>query len=226
MNDIHPGAESNSLFARAYRVFAYGGLMTVFAAQLHGFRYDPAAPASNYGFNIALYAIYMAMHLLMTRSWYKRAIWGNPAGTPAERRVYITVAIVGWLAVLALHRPVPGSYVWFPEGWTMLAAAFDFAALIGFLWCLLLFFQGATREGLDGLVGVPGSIARYSHGPETPLFVEGPYSEVRHPMYRAAMLAGVCSLVLHPHAGQLLWTALVGTTFIAFIPVEEAQLLA
>lgn len=216
----------DTLVARAYRVFAYFGLMTVFASQLHGFRYDDGAPASNYLLNIALYAVYMSVHLLMTRSWFKRAVWGNPAGTPAERRVYITIAVLGWLAVLALHRPVPGPTVWFPRDWKLVSAAVDFAALVGFLWCLLLFFQGATREGLDGLVGVPGALQRYSHGPETPLFVEGPYAKVRHPMYRAAILAGSCSLLMHPHAGQLLWIALLGGTFLAFIPVEEAQLLA
>jgi protein-S-isoprenylcysteine O-methyltransferase Ste14 len=67
---------------------------------------------------------------------------------------------------------------------------------------------------------------RYSHGGETPLLTDGPYAEVRHPMYRAAVLLGISALVMHPNLGQLFWTALVGGTLIAFIPVEEAQLRA
>jgi protein-S-isoprenylcysteine O-methyltransferase Ste14 len=94
------------------------------------------------------------------------------------------------------------------------------------LWSVLLFFEGASRESLDGLLGVPGSGMKYSHGGETPLFTDGPYAQVRHPMYRAALLAGTCALVVHPHAGQVLWTAMIGLTFIGFIPVEEAQLRA
>jgi protein-S-isoprenylcysteine O-methyltransferase Ste14 len=101
-----------------------------------------------------------------------------------------------------------------------------FAGYVGFLWSLLLFFEGATRASLDGLIGVPGTEMQYSHGLETPLYTEGPYAEVRHPMYRAIMLMGICALIVHPNSAQLLWTAMVGLTFLAFIPIEEAQLLA
>lgn len=208
-----------SWFARGYRVFAYAGLMSVFAGMLLGFRHDPAAAAVNYLFDVALYVLFVVPHLLLTRSWIKRALWGDPAGSLAERQFYISLAILSWVAVLALARPLPGPSLALP--W--------FVTLVGYvaaLWSLLLFFQGATREGLDGLVGVPGSLARYSHGPQTPLFTEGPYAEVRHPMYRAAILAGLSTMVIHPNAAQLLWCAMIGATFILFIPVEEAQLLA
>jgi protein-S-isoprenylcysteine O-methyltransferase Ste14 len=210
---------NESWFAWGYRIFAYFGLMSVFAALLQGFRYDPTASPLNYLIDIAFYAAFMAPHLIMTRSWLKQILWGDPAGSLGERRVYITVAVVMWLAVLMLQRPLPGPHLELPR-------AVNLAGYIAALWCLLLFFQGATREGLDGLLGVPGSLARYSHGPETPLFVEGPYAQVRHPMYRAAILMGLSTLAIHPNVAQVLWCAMIGATFIMFIPIEEAQLLA
>jgi protein-S-isoprenylcysteine O-methyltransferase Ste14 len=45
-------------------------------------------------------------------------------------------------------------------------------------------------------------------------------------MYRGVLLAGMGALLLHPNTGQLLWTLLLGSTFIAFIPIEEAQMIA
>lgn len=45
-------------------------------------------------------------------------------------------------------------------------------------------------------------------------------------MYRAALVGGLCSLLIHPHAAQAFWVVLVGFTFVAFIPIEERQLIA
>ena len=78
----------------------------------------------------------------------------------------------------------------------------------------------------DGMRAVPGAGMVYSHGTETPLMTEGPYARVRHPMYRAAIMGCVASLLIHPHLGQLLWASMIGLTFVAFIPVEERQLRA
>lgn len=113
----------------------------------------------------------------MSRSWFKQALWGNSAGTPAERRVYITVTIVLWLAVLVLHEPVPG-LAFDPAGWIR------FSGGVLFLWAFFSFFEGVTMDVVDGLLGVPGSVGAYSHGPETTLFTEGAYARVRHPQYR------------------------------------------
>jgi protein-S-isoprenylcysteine O-methyltransferase Ste14 len=210
---------AGGLFTTGYRWVAYFGLMTIFASLIWGFRHQADAPWHNYLFNGALYAAFIAPHLAMTRSVWKQKVWGNPRGSPRERQFYILVTIVTWLAVLALHWPVPGVALALPT-WLR------FGGLVGALWSLLLFFQGATSESLDGLVGVPGNQLRYSHDEVTPLFTDGPYAEVRHPMYRGAILLGICALVMHPNLGQLFWTGLVGGTLIAFIPVEEAQLRA
>jgi protein-S-isoprenylcysteine O-methyltransferase Ste14 len=211
-------AEENPTFKTAYRIFAYFGLFSIFASLLYGFHYDDAAPAASFGYNMVLYGVFIAPHLIMTRSWFKQTLWGNPAGSPVERRVYITVTIVLWLAVIVLHEPVPG-LGFDPLPWMR------FVGYVFFLWAFFMFFQGATTEMIDGLLGVPGSVSAYSHGPETPLFTEGGYASVRHPQYRAFVSGAAASLLIHPNMGQLFWALLLSATFVAFIPVEEAQLL-
>jgi protein-S-isoprenylcysteine O-methyltransferase Ste14 len=210
---------ANSGYRLLYKTFAYFGLFSIFGSLLYGFRFSPDASASGYWFNIGLYVAFIAPHLIMTRSWFKRAVWGSSYSTPHERRFYIAVTVVTWLAVYWLHQPVPGPVL-------VLPGAVRFAGMVGFIICVLMFFQGISFDAIDGMLGVPGSVSAYSHGAETPLFTEGPYAGVRHPMYRAAILAGVCGLFLHPHVGQLFWTLLIGATFVAFIPVEEAQMIA
>jgi protein-S-isoprenylcysteine O-methyltransferase Ste14 len=66
----------------------------------------------------------------------------------------------------------------------------------------------------------------YSHGAETKLLTEGRYAKVRHPMYQAVIQAGLCSLIIHANLAQLFWVLMIGATFVAFIPIEEARLLA
>jgi protein-S-isoprenylcysteine O-methyltransferase Ste14 len=208
----------STLYRLLYKVFAYFGLFSMFGSLLYGFRYSAEASVGNYGFNLGLYAAFIVPHLIMTRSWFKRAVWGHSHSMPRERRFYIAVTVLTWLALFWLHKPLPGPALAFPE-------AVYFAGLVGFIICVLMFFQGISFAAIDGLLGIPGSVSAYSHGAETPLFTDGPYAQVRHPMYRAAILAGVCGLFLHPHMGQLLWTLLIGLTFVFFIPVEEAQMI-
>lgn len=202
----------------AYRVFAHFGLFSIFGALLYGFSYDDAAPAGNFGYNLLLYAVFIAPHLVMTRALFKQALWGDPAGSPSERRVYITTTVILWLAVVTLHEPVPG-LAFEPPHWMR------FAGCVFFLWAFFMFFQGATTDMIDGLLGVSGSAGAYSHGPETSLFTDGGYAQVRHPQYRAFIAGAAASLLIHPHMGQLFWAILLAATFVAFIPVEEAQLI-
>lgn len=212
------GVGQEPLVNIAYRVFAYFGLFSIFGSLLYGFRHDEAAMTANLGYNLVLYGIFVIPHLVMTRSWFKRALWGNPAGTPSERRVYIAVTVILWLVVLIWHRPTPG-VAFDPPEWMR------FAGIVFFLFAALMFFQGITFEMIDGLLGMPGSVTAYSHGPETPLFTEGAYARVRHPQYRAFILASAASLFIHPNMGQLFWAIILAGTFVAFIPVEEAQLI-
>ena len=206
------------MFARAYRVFGYFGLFSIFGVMIYGFRHDPAAPWSDLAFDVGIYGMWALIHLLMTRDWFKRPVYGSRKGSLFERQVYISVTVVTWLTVLWFHAPVPGSDLALP-------GPIRFAAAVAFLLFMFSFFEGSTFAVLDGLIGAPGSQWTHSHGAETPLLTEGQYAQVRHPMYRAALGAGLCSLVIHPNLGQLLWVMMIGTTFIAFIPIEEQQLI-
>jgi len=212
-----PGAGA-AVYKAAYRALAHFGLFTLAGSVLWGFRFGAEAPAANYGFNILLYGLFVVPHLVLTRSWFKQKVWGHPAGHPRERRFYISLTVVTWLAVVILHRPMPGiGFV--PPTWLV------FVGIVLFLAFFRMFFDGVATPMIDGLLGVPGSGTAFSHGPETPLFTEGAYASVRHPMYRAFLLTGLASLLIHPNTSQLLFVGMIGATFIAFIPVEEAQMI-
>jgi protein-S-isoprenylcysteine O-methyltransferase Ste14 len=183
-----------------------------------GWKHDAAAPIENYWFNIGIYAAFIAVHIIMTMPSFKKAVYGPRAGTPVERQIYMVVSIVTWLAVFWFHRAVPGFEYASP----------DWLAFIGTCAVLLTvfgFFEFADFEKLDALVGMPGSAVSHTAGDETPLFTEGTYEKIRHPMYRAGLLMGLVSLMIHPHAGQLLFAVMVAASFILPIPFEESQLL-
>ena len=204
----------------AYRIFAYLGLASIFGSLLLGFQRAADAPWWHYAANAGLYACFFAPHHVMTRGWYKKALFGSPAGSARERQIYITVSVVTWWIVLLLQFPLPGFfYVEMPYWGHLLGASV-------FVLSLMLFFQGITFPMIDGLLGVPGSAMGFAHGAEVPLFTEGPYAQVRHPMYRGALLAGLASIVVYPGLAQIFWALLIGGAFVAFIPVEEQQMLA
>jgi len=192
--------------------------MALSASFIRGFRYAADAPLSNYAFNILLYAGFVAVHIVMTMPAFKRAIYGNPAGTPAERRIYVSTSVTTWVLVYWLHQPVPG-FGYHSPAWLA------YVGLCAMLLAIIAFFEFATFEGLASLLGMPGSELSHSVGSETPLMTDGPYAQVRHPMYRAAFYLAFCSLIVHPHAGQLLFALMVTASFVGFIPFEEHQLL-
>jgi protein-S-isoprenylcysteine O-methyltransferase Ste14 len=206
------------MFKPVYWLFAFLGLMSVWAAFIMGFRYDAAAPAMNLVLNLLIYAAFIAVHIALTIPRVKQAVYGPLAGTPFERRIYITIAVVSWVLVYSVHWPTGGLGGVAPP-WLY------FLGLCAFLLSVAGFFEFATFEGLGQLVGMPGAELSHSVGAETPLMTEGPYARVRHPMYRAAFFASACSLVMYPNAGQLLWAAMIAVSFLAFIPFEERQLL-
>jgi protein-S-isoprenylcysteine O-methyltransferase Ste14 len=201
-----------------YAAFAYVGLLSVPATFIAGWRHDPMAPASNLGFNLLLFVLFIAVHFVMTLPAFKRAVYGSAEGSGTERRVYISVSILTWVGMYLVHRPVAGPALEAP-GWL------QFVGLCCVLLGVVAFFEFATLDGLGSLLGVSDDGISHSAGAETPLMTEGPYASVRHPMYRAATLYMVASLLIHPHSGQLLFALLGAAGFLAFIPVEERQLI-
>ena len=205
--------------AKAYRVFGYVGLFSIFGAVLFGFRHDAGAPWRNLLFAAVLYGAWAAVHLAMTSDRFKRTVYGNRTGTPIERQVYVVITIATWLAVLWYHPPLPGPAIDVP-------GPLRFAATVGFLMAVFAFFEGLTFAAIDGLIAAPGTEMAYSHGAETKLLTAGRYAKVRHPMYQAVIQAGLCSVIIHANLAQLYWVLMIGATFIAFVPIEEARLLA
>lgn len=199
-----------------YRLFGYFGIASIFGSMLFGFRYEEEAATANVLWVIGAYLLWAALHLAMTRSWFKRAAYGSESSL-FGRRVYIVVSVGTWLALIWWHPPVPGPSAHLSE-------MLRFAGCVGFVLSVLAFFEGTTFAMLDGLLAVPGAAMTHTHGAETPLLTEGQYARVRHPMYRAAVLAALCSLLLHPNAAQVLWCTMIGATFAGFIPIEERQL--
>jgi len=206
------------MFTGAYWLFSYLGLMVVTASFIMGFRYAPEAPIGNLWFNIVLYLAFALVHIVMTMPAAKRIIFGNPAGTPIERRVYITTTVVTWVGLYWLHRPI-GGFGYESPAWL------QYFGLCALLLSQVSFYEFATFETLSSLVGMPGAPLAYSVGSETPLMTTGGYSQVRHPMYRAAFFTCFASLLIYPNASQLLFACLVTGSFFAFIPFEEHQLL-
>jgi protein-S-isoprenylcysteine O-methyltransferase Ste14 len=211
-------AGASVMFKYAYWAFAHLGLMTFSASFLMGFRYAPDAPRSNLWWNIALYSVFITIHIVMTMPAFKEAVYGNPAGSPGERRIYITVTVISWLIVFGLHLPIAGFALSTPAWLQYLGYCALLLAFFGF-------FEFVNFEVLASMLGVPGAPLAYSTGSETPLLTTGPYAQVRHPMYRAAFFIAFSSLLIHPHAGQLLFACLISASFIGFIPFEERQLL-
>ena len=96
------------MFKRLYWLFAHLGVMTLSATFIMGFRHAPEAPLQNMVFNVLLYLAFILIHIVMTMPAFKRALFGRPEGTPFERRIYVTISVVTWVAVYWLHKPIGG----------------------------------------------------------------------------------------------------------------------
>jgi len=204
--------------AKLYTFITFVGLMAVPAAFLMGWRYDPAAPAMNYLFNLIAFLIFMAIHIIMLLPGFKKLVYGTPYSTSVERRVYVMISIITWILLFAIHKPVPGPAL--PAiAWVQFLGIC--LVLLGFL----MFFEGVTFEFLHAFMGTPGIDLSHTAEAVTPLMTEGSYASVRHPMYRGALTYTFASLLIHPHAGQLLFAVLVALGFILFIPFEEKALI-
>src|SRR5262245_10133379 len=104
------------MFKTAYWLFSYLGMMIIWAGFVLGFRYEPGAPARNVAFNILLYGTFIAIHIAMTMPAVKHVFFRQRSGTPFERRIYIIVTVVTWLAVYWLHKPT-GGFGWIAPTW-------------------------------------------------------------------------------------------------------------
>ena len=206
------------MFKRFYWFFSYLGVMTFSAAFVMGFQHEADAPAGNLLADLLMYGVFIAVHIVMTTPAFKRAVFGRPAGTPSERRIFVAVSVLTWVGLYGLHLPIGGFGFSSPD-WLR------FVGLCAVLLSVVAFFEFATFESLGSLLGMPGSELSHSVGSETPIMREGPYASVRHPMYRAATFIALSSLLIHPNAAQALFAVLTTASFLGFIPFEERQLI-
>jgi protein-S-isoprenylcysteine O-methyltransferase Ste14 len=204
--------------ARIYSFLALLGVMAVPASFIMGFRHAPDAPAINYLWNVLLLVGFVAVHVVMLLPGFKKAVYGQPQSSSVERRVYVAVSIVTWLLLYAFHEPVPGPAM-------QSATWVQFVGICGVFLGFLMFFEGATFDFLRAFLGAPGTVLSHSSDATTPLMTEGSYASVRHPMYRGALTYAFASLLIHPHAGQLLFAVGVSLSFILFVPFEERALV-
>ncbi len=203
---------------RIYWFIACTGVMTVSASFIVGFRYEQNAPYINYLINTVLFLLFIAIHMLMTLPSFKRLVYGTAAGSPFERRIYITVSIITWVAVYFLHKPMPG-FAYVSPVWV------QFLGTCFLLLCVFAFFEYTNFEMINGFIGMPGTELSHATDKIAPLMKEGSYAMVRHPMYRAMTLLTFSSLLIHPNAAQLFFAIIVSFSFIVFIPFEEKMLL-
>lgn len=204
--------------AQIYAFLAILGVMAIPASFILGFRFAEDAAAINYLWNVLLFAAFMAVHIVMLLPAFKKAVYGQPSSMPFERRIYVSVSIITWILVYAYHLPVPGPGFAAPL-WL------EFVGVCGVFAGFLMFFEGATFGFLRAFMGTPGTELSHSADASTPLMTEGSYASVRHPMYRGAVTYAFASLLIHPHAGQLLFAVMFSLSFILFIPFEEKALI-
>lgn len=204
--------------SQLYTIITILGLMAVPAAFVMGWRYDAGAPVGNYLFNLGAFIAWMAVHIIMLLPAFKKTVYGSSQSSSKERRIYVAVSIITWLVLYAIHKPVPGPAL--PEYFWI-----QFIGICGVFYGFLMFFEGVSFAFLHAFMGVPGTELSHSTDSATPLMVEGSYATVRHPMYRGAVTYTTASLLIHPHAGQLLFVVLVALGFILFVPFEEKALI-
>ena len=111
------------MFTRLYWFFSYLGAMTFSAAFIAGFRHAPEAPTANIVFNLIAYGIFIGVHIVMTMPAFKRTLFGNPAGTPFDRRIYVTISVMTWVGLYILHKPV-GGFAYESPAWLQFVGLF------------------------------------------------------------------------------------------------------
>ena len=204
--------------AQVYSFLVILGTLAVPASFVMGWRYDAAAPMVNYLFNILGFILFIGVHIIMLLPSFKKLVYKNPYSTSHERRIYVIVSVMTWLLLYILHLPVPGIAFTSP-------AWLQFIGVCIFLLGFLMFFEGINFDFLNAFLGTPGTELSHSTDSVAPLHTEGSYSRIRHPMYRGATTYALATLLIHPHAGQLLFAVITALAFILFIPFEERALI-
>ena len=205
----------------AARAFAWTGAL-LFALSLGYFIYAYAvtfgrpvtsgATARAVTWNVALFTLFAIHHSVFARLTVRQWVVRNlPAGL--ERSLYVWIASLLFLGVVALWQPVPG-IAWRAEG----AAVWGLRVLQGFgLWLTL---RGAAVLDVFELAGVRG--ASEAGGDE--FRTSGPYGWVRHPIYAGWFLLVFAASPMT--MTRLVFAVVSGLYLILAIPLEERSMRA
>jgi protein-S-isoprenylcysteine O-methyltransferase Ste14 len=162
--------------------------------------------------NVALFTLFAIHHSVFARAGLKARV--SALVSPAlERAVYVWIASLLFIAILAAWRPVPG-VVWSVPA----AASLGLAALqaAGFV----LTIGGAARLDVLDLAGVKQAfgIATTRAG----LIDNGVYGLVRHPIYLGWVLLVWPAAVMN--GSRLVFAATSTLYLLVAIPIEEREL--
>jgi protein-S-isoprenylcysteine O-methyltransferase Ste14 len=226
------------------RAFAWTGA-SLFLLSLgyfvHAYAVTFAHPAIGGGaaravtWNVALFTLFAIHHSVFARAgvreWVTRIV-----PPPLERSVYVWIASLLFIAVVALWRPVPG-VAWHAEG----AALWALRALqICGVWLTL---RGAAVLDVFELAGIrnpegfrlrgaklPGARPRTDgvggglQASDTEFKTSGPYGWVRHPIYAGWFLIVFAASPMT--MTRLVFAVVSGAYLIVAIPLEERSMRA
>lgn len=215
---------------RAVRAFAWTGA-GLFAIALAFFllsyllRFAIAEPrppeATPVVINVILFSIFALHHSVFARPAV-RAWMARRVPSALERSVYVWVASLLLIGVLALWQPV-GGIAWAIDGWGWWALhALQF-------WGVWLTLRSAAVIDVFDLAGVrqtgpAGPTRRARQTQQVEFKTTGPYGWVRHPIYSGWFLLVWCVGTM---TGTRLTFAIVSSLYVLLaIPFEERSLLA
>ena len=176
------------------------------------------APAVAAAIDVGLIALFGVQHSVMARPTFKRA-WTRTVPEPIERSVYVLLASLVLVVLMAFWHPIPGD-VWRVEGagaallWVVCALDWGLVLLSTFLLNHFELFE--LRQAWFHLQGRLAGPAAFHQ----PLL----YRLVRHPLYLGFIIAFWATPAMS--WGQLLFAAGMTAYIFVAIPMEERDLVA
>jgi methanethiol S-methyltransferase len=172
----------------------------------------PAWPAVL--FNVVLFTVFALHHSILARTPAKA--WVTRTWPPAlERSLYVWVASLLFILVCALWQPVPG-VLWDVQG------SGRTVMILGQLAAAVFVVMSARRLDVLDLSGVL-QVLNLPRNPAThALYVRGPYSLVRHPIYLGWLL--FVFLAPRMNGTRLLFAVVSSAYLFVAVPFEERDL--
>jgi protein-S-isoprenylcysteine O-methyltransferase Ste14 len=165
--------------------------------------------------DVALFTVFALHHSVFARSGVRTAI-ARRVSPRLERSVYVWIASLLFIAVIALWQPVGGQLWRVPAPWSLVLVTVQ---VVG----VLITLRASGALDVFSLAGVRQAFGHVAPAP-APLIQTGLYRIVRHPIYFGWVLMVWPTPVM---TGTRLVFAAVSTLYLAIaIPFEERSLRA